>query len=195
MRFIIILHQPAGTGTCKYNKCIRNFNILLEMSHFYYVPELCCRYDHAWPDPSLLTWLLGFTSDLTGHCKLAQWLQDSWLTVVTISGPALHTCLHNAEQYPSQEEPTDLSTSLSPSAPRGGSRDTDVQREPPLMLSFLCQGDTDWIRTPLLEQRGSSTEDWVQAQLLHCASENQEQGLRWSSWAKKRKVLDRLPCR
>lgn len=53
------------------------------------LPELCCRYDHAWPDPNLLTQLLGSTWDLSGYCRPAQWSQDSWLTVVTITGPAL----------------------------------------------------------------------------------------------------------
>lgn len=81
------------------------------------LPELCCRCDHAQPDPNLLTQLLDSTSDLTGYCRLAQWLQDSWLTMVTIAGPALLFLSHNAERCPSQQKPTALSVSLPPSAP------------------------------------------------------------------------------
>lgn len=71
------------------------------------------------------------------------------------------------------------SSTLSPPAPCGGNGNGDIQREPCLLLSFYELYDTGWIRTIFPEEKDSSAEGWVHAQLQYCMGKELEQGLKF----------------
>lgn len=86
------------------------------------LPELCCRsalpgHVPCWTWPNSLAWISGMTSGLPHFCGLVWRSLTTWLTLVTVTRPALAQVLWDWALVGEDTAPAHLAASLAPACP------------------------------------------------------------------------------